>query len=236
VPGGTPRSVIVTAVLAVLVTAGALGGAEVIRQRAAESGSTPATSQKPPASSVVGASGCLVEPCKVLARTTVGGTIVDLVADAGARSGRMRVGGPTSGSVFEATITERGVTLTSDSLQCIAGGPIACLIKGELDGGGIAGQIVVGRSDKWSLTEKTYLSVAGYLALANIDGDVAPEIVAAQHDCGNTGANCSARPVFVQVFAVAGKVLGCTKDYPRLDKLPGWPTVKITAAALTPCR
>jgi hypothetical protein len=235
VAGGRPRSVVVTVVLAVLVTAGALGGAGVLRWQATRSSSTPPTSQKPPASGVVGVSGCLVEPCKVLATTTVGGTVVELVADAGARSGRLRVGGPTSGSVIEATITDMGVTLTSESLQCIAGGPTACLIKGEHEGG-IAGQIIVGRSDKWSALEKPYVSDAGYLALANVDGNVAPEVIAAQHDCGNTDASCAARPVFVQVFAIAGPVVGCTKDYPRLDKLPGYPNVKITAAALSPCR
>jgi hypothetical protein len=207
----------------------------VIRWRAAQSTSTPTTSQKPPASGVVGVSGCLVEPCKVLATTTVGGTVVERVADAGARSGRLRVGGPTSGSVIEATITDMGVMLSQDSLQCIAGGPMACLVKGEHEGG-VAGQIIVGRSDKWSALEKPYVSDAGYLALANVDGDVAPEILAAQHDCGNADTNCSARPVFVQVFAIAGPVVGCTKDYPRLDKLPGYPAVKITTAALTPCR
>jgi len=231
VAGGTPRSVIVTVVLAVLVAAGALGGAGVIRWRATETASTPTTSQKPPPSSVVGVSGCLVEPCKVVAKTSVGGTEVELVADAGGHSGRLRIGGPTSGSVIEATITDVGVVLTPDSLQCVAGGPAACLIKGEHEGG-IAGQIVVGRSDKWSASETTYISDAGYLALANINGDSAPEVLAAQPmPCGR--ADCG---VFMQVFGISGKVLGCTKEYPRVDRLPGYGSVKLTEAALTPCR
>ena len=221
--GRTPRSVIVTVVLAVLVTAGALGSAGAIRWRAERSTSTPTTSTKPP---VVGVSGCLVEPCQVVARTTVGGTSVELVADAGARSGRLRVGGLTSGSVIEATITDQGVTLTKDSLQCIAGGPAACLIKGEHDGG-IAGQVVVGRSDKWSLTEDTYISDAGYLTLANINGDSAPEILAAQR---------AGTAIFMQAFTIAGNVIGCTKDYPKLDKLPGFGNLKLTEAQLGPCR
>lgn len=229
---GTPRSVLVTVVLALLVAAGALGGAGVIRWRAAQSAATPATSQKPPATPAVGVSGCAVEPCRVLATSTVGGTAVELVADAGERSGRLRVGGPTSGSVIEATITDMGVTLTPDSLQCIAGGPMACLIRGEHDGG-IAGQVAVGRSDKWSALETTFVSDAGYLALANINGDSAPEVLAAQFaDCPRTGGGC---PVHLQVFALAGKVLGCTKTYPKLDKLPGIGGVRLTEAALTPC-
>lgn len=229
---GTPRSVIVTVLLAVLVTAGALGGAGMIRWRAAQSTGTPATSQKPPATPTVGVSGCLVEPCKVLATTTVGGTAVELVADAGDRSGRLRVGGPTSGSVIETTITDMGVVLTPDSLQCVAGGPSACLIRGAHDGG-IAGQIVVGRSDKWSALETPYASDAGYLALANINGDSAPEILAAQKTgCGRSDGAC---PVYLQVFGIAGKVIGCTREYPRLDKLPGYGNNKLTEAALTPC-
>jgi hypothetical protein len=230
---GTPRSVIVTVVLAVLVAAGAVGGAGVLRWRAAESTSTPTTSQKPAPTGVVGVSGCLVEPCKVLATTTVGGTTVELVADDGARSGRLRVGGPTSGSVIETTLTDLSVLLTADSLQCIAGGPAACLIKGGYEGG-TAGQIIVGRSDKWSALEKPYISDAGYLALANINGDVAPEVLAAQHaGCARSDGAC---PVFMQVFTIAGTVVGCTKEFPRLDKLPGYPGVKLTEAALTPCR
>jgi hypothetical protein len=224
--------VIVTVVLAVLVAAGALGGAQVIRWRAADSASTPTTTPKPPPSSSVGTSGCLIEPCTVLATTVIGGTGVELVADAGGHSGRLRVGGTTSGSVIEATITDMDVILTAESLQCIAGGPAACLIKGAHDGG-IAGQIIVGRSDTWSLTEKTYISDAGYLVLANIDADVAPEILAAQHtDCARTDGGC---PVFMQVFAINGIVVGCTKPFPKLDKLPGYGAVKITAALLSPC-
>ena len=233
--GGTPRSVVLTVVLAVLVAAGALGGAGVVRWRAAESTRTPPSSQNPPPSSAVGVSGCPTGHCTVLATSVIGGTSFELVADPDARSGRLRVGGTTSGTVIEATVTELGVTLTRESLQCIAGGPAACLIKGELDGGGIAGQIVVGRSDKWSRTEKTYLSVAGYLALANIDGSAAPEILAAQRAaCTRADGAC---PVYMQVFTIVGEEMGCTKDFPRLDKLPGYaPAVKLTGALLSPCR
>src|SRR5439155_16007976 len=110
VPGRTPRSVVVTAVLAVLVAAGALGGAGVIRWRAGQSSSPAPASQKPPPTSAVGVSGCLIEPCTVLVTTTVGTTSFELVADNGAHSGRLRVGGPTSGTVIEATITDMGVT------------------------------------------------------------------------------------------------------------------------------
>jgi hypothetical protein len=230
VAGHTPRSAVVAVVLAVLVTAGALAGAEVIRWRATPAGPA-ATSQRPPPSSIVGVSGCLINPCTVPAATKIGGTSVELVADAGGHSGRLRIGGVAAGgTVIEATITDIGVTLTQDSLQCVAGGPAACLIRGEHEGG-LAGQVVVGRSDTWSLTEKTYVSTAGYLVLANIDTDAAPEILAAQRsECAS-----STCPVFLQVFGVDGKDAGCTKEYPRLDKLPGNGSVKITESMLGPC-
>jgi hypothetical protein len=232
----TPRSLIVAIVVAAVLAAGALTAAAVLRWRSTATAGTPPTSTKPPATATVGTSGCLTEPCRVLATTTVGGTTVELVADAGATSGRLRVGGPTSGRVIETTITDMGVTLTTDSLQCVAGGPAACLIKGR-HGDGLAGQVVVGRSDSWSPLEKPYVSDAGYLALANTDGDVEPEILAAQRDCsGSDPAACAGRPVFVQVFTLAGAVAGCTRTYSRVDRLPGYPTVHLTPAQLGPCR
>jgi hypothetical protein len=233
VAAGTPRSVIVATVLAAVVAAAALGGAAVVRWRAGQSDAAAVTSENPGTSSPVGPSGCLREPCQVLATTTVGGTTVELVADAGATSGRVRVGGPTSGRVLETTITDMGVLLTRDSLQCLAGGPTACLIKGA-HGNGLAGQVMVGRSDEWRAVERPFVSDAGHLALANVDGDVEPEIIAAQHDCAGQ-AECIGRPVFVQVFDLAGTELGCTRNYARVDRLPDYPAVRVTAAQLTPC-
>jgi hypothetical protein len=229
-----PRSMIVTTVLAVLVTAGAVGGAAAIRWRAADAAGTPPTSENPPTTSV-GVGGCLKEPCTVLAATTVGGTSVELVADAGATSGRLRIGGVTSSQVIETTITGTGVKLTAESLQCVAGGPAACMIKGK-HADGLAGEIVVGRSGNWSAVERPFLSDAGYLTLGSVDNDSAPEVLAAQHDCRNADADCAGRPVFLQVFTYTGTVVGCTKNYPRLDRLPGWPAVHVAARELSPCR
>ncbi|HEV2784656.1 MAG TPA: hypothetical protein VGX25_35175 [Actinophytocola sp.] len=232
--GGVPRSLIVAAVVAAVVAAGALGGAAVLRLRATQSATTTVTSAKPGATGAVGPSGCRVgRQCQVLATTTLGGTAIDLVVDDGGGSGRLRVGGPNSGQVIEATITDMGVTLTTDSLQCLAGGPSACLIKGR-HGAGLAGQVVVGRSDAWRALERPYVSDAGYLALANADGDGEPEVLAAQHDCGSAPGSCD--DAFVQVFALTGTVLGCTRTYSGVERLPGYPAVRVTASQLTPCR
>ncbi len=229
-----PRSMIVATVLAVLVTAGALAGAVAIRWRAADAAGTPLTSEKSPTTSSVGVDGCLKEPCTVLKTTTVGGTTVELLADAGGTSGRLRIGGVSSGEVIEATITGMGVKLTDESLQCVPGGPAACMIKGKHQNG-LAGQVVVGRSGNWSPVEKPFLSDAGYLALGNVDSDSAPEVLAAQHDCGNADTDCASRPVFLQVFKYTGTVLGCTKNYPRLNRLPGHPNVHVAQPELSPC-
>jgi hypothetical protein len=230
-----PRSLIVAVVIAAVVAAGALAGAAMLRWRATSSAGAATTSQNPPPGGAVTPSVCLVEPCQVLASTTVGGTTVELMADAGARSGRLRIGGPTSGQVIETTITEQGVILTTESLQCLPGTPAACLVRGR-QGTGLTGQLVVGRSDRWSGLQTRFVSAAGYLALANVDGDLEPELLAAQHDCGDAGSEgCTDRPVFVQVFGIRGDVLGCTRSYPRVDRLPNYPTVQVSRSQLTQC-
>ncbi len=100
----TPWAVVVAAVVAALVAGGALITANQVRDRPASASATSA----PPTSSV-GPDGCLVHPCTVLGTVAVAGTTVELVADKGARSGRLRIGGPDSGEVIDATITDLGV-------------------------------------------------------------------------------------------------------------------------------
>jgi hypothetical protein len=229
-----PRSMVVAVVVALLVTAGALTAAGVIRWRATHPAGAAPTSEKSP-TPTVGVDGCLKVPCQSLARASVGGTTVELVADAGATSGRLRIGGVVSGQVIETSITGMGVQLTSDSLHCLPGGPAACMIKGK-HAAGLAGEIVVGRSGNWSAVEKPFLSDAGYLDLSTINNDSALEVLAAQHDCGNGDTDCAGRPVFLQVFTYTGTVVGCTKNYARLDRLPGWPTPRVTERELSPCR
>jgi hypothetical protein len=231
-PGAAPRSVIVAVVAAAAVAAGALSASAALRARASEPSSpaptTPTSTNTPP----VGVSGCLVDPCTVLGRASVGGTLIELVADRGAVSGRLRVGGPNSGQVIETTITDMGVKLTPDSLQCLAGGPSACLIRGERDGE-VDGQVVVGRSDSWSALEKPFVSEAGYLVLANIDAGASPEVLAAQHGCqaGDPGS-CTASWIHLQAFALTGTVIGCTGSYRRLPDVP----THVTAAQLRQCQ
>jgi hypothetical protein len=225
----TPWAIVAAAVVSVLVAGAALVVANQERDRPAAAPPT-----RPPTSSV-GPDGCLVQPCKVLGTVPVAGTTVELVADRGARSGRLRIGGPTSSDVIDVTITDLGAKLDTGSLQCVAGTLSACLVRGRYDGG-IAGQVVAGRSGKWSSLAKPFVSDAGYLELADVTVDVGPEVVAVQHDCDRaTRPDCTGRPVFAQVFTMRGAEAGCTTDYSALESLPGYPDVKPTSGELTKC-
>ena len=216
--------------LAVLVAGGALLAANQLRDRPGQVSQT----SVPPTSSV-GPDGCLVQPCTVLGTVSVAGTTVQLVADKGARSGRLRIGGPDSGDVIDATVTEMGVTLAAGSLQCVASTLSACLIRGGYQDG-TAGQVVVGRSGKWNSLSKPFVSDAGYLVLAQVTADVGPEVIAVQHDCDRaTVPDCASRPVFAQVFTTSGRKAGCTQDYPSLESLPGYPDVRLGSDQLSEC-
>lgn len=227
----SPWAVIVVAAVSVLVAAGALVTAGQLRERAVLTSPTSA----PPTTPDVGVDGCRIDPCTVLATTPVAGTQVELLADSGARSGRLRIGGPGSSSVIEATITELGVRLTPDSLQCVARSLSACLVRGAYHGG-LAGQVVVGRSGKWSSLVKPFVSDAGYLALAEVTANVGPEIIAVQHDCDPAVIqDCTRAPVYARVFATTGAEVGCTRSHASLEDLPGYPTVEVRSNQLSPC-
>ena len=227
---------VLAAVLAALVAGGALVAAAVVRDRDAAG---PAEPTDPPAttSSGPGRDGCLVEPCQVLATVPIGGTVVELVADAGGRSGRLRIGDAAGArDVIEATITDRGATLTGESLQCVAGTLAACVLRGTVSGGATEGQVVVGRSGKWNALSTSFVSDAGYLALADLTLDVGPEVVAVQHRCDRaTTADCSGTRVYAEVYSMQSALLGCTRNYTRLDSMPGFPNVDLADAILEPC-
>ncbi|MGX7827702.1 hypothetical protein ACTG9Q_21700 [Actinokineospora sp. 24-640] len=212
--------------LGALVFAGALGGAALTRS------AVPTTPTSPPAPTTttgVGADGCLREPCQVIGTETLGDTLVELVADAGATSGRLRIGG--QGGVSQVVeITDIGTLLPSGALQCYPASISACLVRASGEQG-LTGRVVVGRSDKWSPLELAYLSTAGYLRLENVGLDSGPEVIAAQYDCPS-GEGC---PVYAQVFTLGGEELGCTRDYAGVESLPAYPAVSVGPAALGPC-
>ncbi|MCE7006001.1 hypothetical protein LWC34_24670 [Kibdelosporangium philippinense] len=211
---GYGRSVTVTALLSLLVAAGAVGTAAYLRSKNDEAAASPTL--QPQASSGI----CRHEPCEVVATAMMGNTRIELIRDAGGQGARLKVG---DDRVIESRLPGRGATLGPDSLDCVAGTLSACLVKGKLDTGTV-GEVVVGRSGKWNVTTPTYLSTANYLKLTNVLGDGAPEVVTVQ------------RGFFAQVFTLEGADLGCTAVM-RQDRLPGKPTeVKPTEAQLQrPC-
>ncbi|MGH3877343.1 MAG: hypothetical protein ACRDSK_09950 [Actinophytocola sp.] len=229
--GRRPWAVIVVAVLSALVAGGALVAAHQARDRPAATSTPPSASTSP---SQVDVDGCVREPCAVLATVPVAGTTVELVADRGARSGRLRIGGPNSSEVIEVTVTDLGVRLTRESLQCVVSALSACVVRGSYEGG-TAGQVVAGRSGKWSSLTKPFVSDAGFLALAQVTVDSGPEVVAVQHDCDRAATDCAGTPVFAQVFTMGGAEAGCTRDYSSVEALPGFPAVEIRSDQLSPC-
>jgi hypothetical protein len=152
--------------------------------------------------------------------TAIGSTKIELIADAGGQSGRLRIG---DDRLIESTITTRGAVLTPKSLHCTIGALSACMIRVEVDGN-IIGEVVVGRSGKWNATAPRYIATGGYLSLSNVLADGAPEIVAAQ------------RGYFAQVFTLDGNEAGCTSIVTKPERLPGWPVVHPAESQLRkPC-
>jgi hypothetical protein len=232
----TPWAVVVAAVAAAVVAAGAIAGAVWVREHRVDA--SPGVADPPSTTSApVTAGACKVEPCRGLAVAKVAGYTVELVADAGSRSGRLRITGPSADETIELTVTDLGVTLSESSLQCVARALSACIVLGAYEDG-VAGQVVVGRSGKWNSLTKPFVSSAGYLALAEVAGSSSgPEVIAAQYACTRASvAECAGAPVFAQVFAIAsGTEVGCTGEYDDAGSLPGYPRVMLREGDLSNC-
>lgn len=227
---------VVTAVVCVLVALGALVTAGVLRHQRAGSVQQEETSAPQTTTSGVGANGCLVAPCTAVGPTPIGGTSVLLVVDADGRSGRVQIGGGGASDMIEVTITQLGAVLGPESLQCAGGSQSACIVRGNSPGG-MLGQVIVGRSEKWGSVEKPFASDAGYVGVQEVSGaQTGVEVLVAQFRCDPaTTADCSTRPVYVQVFNVQSESLGCTRNYARLESIPGWPAVDLADATLRDC-
>lgn len=230
-----PWAVVVTAMVCVLVALGALVTAAVLRQQRATAAGQEETAP-PSGTTVPDADGCSVEPCTVLDVVTIGGTSIQLVADAGGRSGRLQIGGGGASFVIEVTITKQGAILGDGALRCVGSPLSACVVRGAT-AGGMLGQLVIGRSAKWASTAKPFASNASFIELQDVTGKQSgPEVLVAQHRCDvNVAADCSDTPVYVQVFNTKSELLGCTRDYRRLESMPGWPAVDLSEATINPC-
>jgi hypothetical protein len=231
----TPRSALLTAVLAAVVVVGALGAVYVLRSRSDSGAGSVTEAVAGPATT---AESCGGGPCRQVAAMTVGGTPVVLLADAGGGSGRVRIG-PAPGTVFELTIGQQGLDarLDGNSLTCIDGTTAACLVRGGVDGGAY-GELLVGSGGLWGDSGKPFFADAGTLSLYDVTADGRPDVIVVRHDCTSSTsgtAKCQAAPVLAEVYDVTGESVGCTKKYTSPSDLRGWPDIRLTRADLRTC-
>lgn len=227
------RPVVMTAVVAFVVTVVALASAVVLRvQRDAV---TAAGLLGPPASAAgAGDLTCGDAPCGVLTSLPVGDATVELLAGDGGEHATLRVLTPESDIVLETALADLGAKLTQRSLVCTEGDDSACLVRGDRDGA-VVGEVFVARDDKWEAVERPYVSNAGYLDLVPADSG-SPDIVLATYpSCTGDAEDCAGAAVALRVFALDGTSRGCTRGYRTLSALPDWPDVDRTGDALRPC-
>ncbi|GAB3497945.1 hypothetical protein FB471_4544 [Amycolatopsis cihanbeyliensis] len=222
---------LLTVLLAAVVTAGALVTAVLLRPRA-----TPPAAEEPVRGPSTAARECGDGACRELASARVHGTEVALLAGENGRSARVRVGGPGSDTVLETRITSMGARLDGDSLDCVAAATSVCLVRGSVDGAEI-GEVLVSRGDGWRQAERPYFSDAGLIVLDDVTGSGEPEVVVVQHICAQSGsAACRVRPVRAEVFGLGGEQYGCTGSYTAPGHIRGWPDVQVSPRQLRPCR
>nr|WP_037315962.1 hypothetical protein [Amycolatopsis orientalis] len=229
----TPRSVLFTAVLAVVVTAGVIVAVILLRPGAP----APADDLQPPvpdaAPSAPGVS-CGHSACREVGAMTVGGVPVVLLADEAGKQGSIRFGADT---VFPLIINDLGVTLKGDSLRCVDGATPVCLVRGDVSGGS-TGEVFVARGGIWRDTGKPYLSDAGTIALNDVTADGIADVIVVRHECPGAqsgSARCQAAPVLAEVYDVARGSVGCTRRYTAPSELRGWPDVRLSRADLRAC-
>lgn len=214
-----PRSVLVTACGAVLVTVVGLVYAFSLRPPTVAEPTT-----GPPPSEEGLRCGSVV--CRSVVKQSVGSDVVEVLVGRG--SGRIKVSGSSGTNIFELTIAESGAVVNDQSLQCQQGAVSVCLVRGT-QGSDVLGEVLIGRLGSWSRAQVPYLSTGSNLALHDVDGDSIADIVAVQRFCGPNACD----RYFAQAFSFAGKTveLGCTETVRDAGEVPLTPTL----ADLRPC-
>ncbi|MDT8909516.1 hypothetical protein [Amycolatopsis sp. PS_44_ISF1] len=235
-PKRMPRSALLTALLAAVVTAAALVAVVVLRSHAEPDGMAAVPPAAAPAPDRPSAAGCGAGPCRELAAMTVSGTPVSLVADATGGGGRVRVGAEPD-TEFELAITGMGAKLASNSLQCVAGTTSACLIRGDVSGGAF-GELLIESGGVWRDFGQPYFADAGTIVLDDVDQDGRPDLILVRHECpgatpGTSG--CQAAPVLAEVYQLSGTIVGCTRKVTSPSQLRGWPQVQVRRNELSAC-
>lgn len=226
-----PGSVLLTALLAVVVTAGVIVAVVLLRPAAPAPDGAPGV---PPVSDGAPSVNCGASACREIGAMTVGGLPVVLLADDAGKEGVVRIGADT---VYPLMLNDMGVTLKGDSLRCVDGTTPVCLVRGDA-GGGSAGELFVARGGVWRDTGKPYFSDAGTVALNDVTADGIADVIVVRHECPGAqsgSARCQAAPVLAEVYDVARGSVGCTRRYTAPSELRGWPDVRLTKADLRAC-
>ena len=154
--------------------------------------------------------------------------------------GRLRAGGPASGTVTETGLTSKGVRLNHNSLRCATGATPVCLVRGPYDGG-MAGEVHVWRGDSWATVDRFFFSDGGVVMLDDVVDTALPEVILAREVCvdktrrGNRLGSCSNVGVLAEVVDLEGDRAGCTVPRTSPGELPGWPEVQVRRDDLTEC-
>lgn len=227
-----PRSVLVTAAVAMVVVVGTL--VAVVALRPGPDQVVSALPNPGTASDTADPAVCGSSPCQTVATQDVNGGKVTLLASQDGGVARVNVGA----AIIDLTITEQGVKLTQDSLRCLGGAVAACLVRGPVTGGQI-GEVVANRGSTWEIASQAYLSDANYIGLADVSGNAAPEVTVVRHDCPSTAQDtpkCLAAPVVAEVFDLGGRSIGCTKrKYTSPSQMRGYPTIRLAPTDLGSC-
>ncbi|MCP2165425.1 hypothetical protein [Goodfellowiella coeruleoviolacea] len=231
--GRTPRSVVVLAWLAAVITVGALVAAATLRPAGeTDEDGGPVTGASTPATGA--GLQCGSQACQSVATQQVGQESVELLSDPAGRIGRVRVSGAGAPSVFEATITQLGAQLTANSLQCATGVSAVCLVRGTSPSGGSVGEVLLAKDGAWSRIDVPYYSAGSYLGLADVNRDGVADVVSVQYDCDSAELTGCQR-VFLWVFEATGDNIGCTATVTGVEQLAGWPNPAPEMGQLYPC-
>ncbi len=228
-----PRAVVVTVVVAWVVAVAAQVAAAVW-------GTTEPEPVRPEPSNPAHGVNCGDEVCRVLASTVVNGMPVELLADSDGGAGRLRAGGPASGTVTDTGLTSDGVRLNHNSLRCATGATPVCLVRGPHDGG-MAGEVYVWRGDSWAAVDRSFFSDVGVVVLDDVVGNAMPEVVLVREACTdetrrvNHSGSCSDVGALAEVVDLEGERAGCTVPQTSPGDLPGWPEVRVRPTDLTTC-
>jgi len=233
-PKRVPRSALLTAALAVVVTVAAFVAVAQLRPKPADSVS--ASPQEPAQPGDGPATNCGNNPCRQLAAMTVGGVPVVLLADEAGGWGRVQIG-PQPGTEFELAITGMGAKLSASSLRCVQGSTSACLIRGDTSGGAY-GELLTESGGVWRDFGRPYFADAGTLSLNDVSQDGRPDVIVVRHECPRATPGtptCQAAPVLAEVYELDGTVMGCSATVTAPSNFRGWPDVELRKAQLRAC-